>query len=242
VVADDSTGRPIQSVLVSLLSSSGAEALRSVRTDSAGRYTLRVGVAGTYRIKVTQIGYQPLTSQATRFSGAEAVTLDFSMSASAVNLGTIVVRERRRLNRDELMSTLGFDLRRSRGVGLFLNSADMAPYKRTPIAFVLDRYGTVPHITLEGQGLSMVRGLGTCSPQFFVDGWASPSWLIFGLGADDIHGIEVYSRTLLPPPSLGAEIGDYGGARTSAKCGAIAIWTKRYHASLLAREGKRVPR
>jgi hypothetical protein len=224
---------------VSLLDVDGRDMGRSARTDSTGRYVLHIGVTGTYRIRAVRLGYQPLASDATRFFGGEALTLDFSMSMVAHNLGTVVVTERRRLTRDDLMSTVGFDLRRSRGIGLFLDTTDLRQFRRHPIGYVMEDYGTVPHIRLTEGGAFMVRGMGLCKAQLFIDGWGAGPIRLMGLGADEIHGVEIYSRTLLPPLSIGAEIGDYGGVSFSQKCGAIAVWTKRYHADLVAREKKK---
>jgi hypothetical protein len=248
VVVDDSTKRPLENATVSLLDVDGRDMGRSARTDSTGRYVLHIGVTGTYRIRAVRLGYQPLASDATRFFGGEAVGLDFAMSVVPQRLGTVVVTERRRLNRDDLLSTVGFDLRRSRGVGLFLDTTDLSQFRRMPIGYVMEDHGTVPQIFMRETGAWMIRGMirgriDQCRAQIFIDGWKYQedrgAVRLLGLGADEIHGVEIYSRTLLPPPSLGAEIGDYQGASFSQKCGAVAVWTKRYHADLLAREKKK---
>jgi hypothetical protein len=135
------------------------------------------------------------------------------MSAVAHNLGTVVVSERTRLNRNELMSTVGFDLRRSRGIGLFLDTTDLRQFKEMPIAFVMQDHGTVPFVKVDEIAAWMIRGMSLCKAQIFIDGFMYPEWRgaprLLGLSADLIHGVEIYSRTLLPPASLGAEIGDF---------------------------------
>jgi hypothetical protein len=245
-VSDVSTKRPLENATVALLDAQGRDLGRLARTDAAGRYHLHAGVAGSYTIRVTRLGYEPLSSQVTRLLGGQAVTIDFAMAAVSVKLGSVVVTGRTRLNRDELMSTVGFDLRRSRGVGLFLDTVNLSEFKRQSIAFVLEDHGSVPKISIKEEGAgppSLVmlkgvsqRGIETCKPQIFIDGWNADlnrfgAQRLFGIGADEIYGVEIYSPHLLPPPSLGAEIGDYEGKSRAQTCGAIAVWTKAFHAS-----------
>jgi hypothetical protein len=235
VVRDDSTRRPLPGAVVSLLDGSGKELGKSARADSLGQYMLSAATAGTYRVRATRIGHTPLTSNSMALLGAQVITLNLAMSAVAVRLGTVVVAERRRLNRDELMSTVGYELRRSHGVGLFLDPAFLAAYKGHAISDVLPDMAIIPQIL---PGLRMISGLAhtagrvfsECKPQYFVDGWEFKySERLSAIDANDIYGVEIYSRVTLPPPSLGAEIGDFGGW---SKCGAIVVWTKAYHASL----------
>jgi hypothetical protein len=127
-------------------------------------------------------------------------------------------------------------------VGLFLDTADLRQFNRTPIAHVFEDHGTVPKAVVNQAGAWMQRGsMGMCKAQIFIDGFEVPAnggFRLLGLGADEVHGVEIYSRTLLPPAGVGAEIGDYGGAPMSQRCGAVAVWTKRFHAEVQAKAAK----
>jgi hypothetical protein len=242
VVVDDSTKRPLENVTVSLLDINGGDLGRSVRTDSAGRYLLSTGVSGVYRVKAIHLGYQALTSEPNRSGAADVVTINFSMSIVPHRLGNVVVSARTRLSRDDLLSIVGFEVRRSRGVGVFLDTVFLRDYKEMPMAFVLQDYGMVPHVYLVGfmePLIKMAKGTDSCNADIFIDGWnvnaKGPKWgamRLFGVSADLIYAVEVYNRGSLPPPSLGAEIGG------NTSCGAIVVWTKAFHEASLKRERK----
>jgi hypothetical protein len=253
VVVDDSTKRPLEGAIVTLLTAKGQDAGKPpVRTDTLGRFTLHAGEMGKYQLSVARIGYQPLKSQTISFSfGGAVVNLTLNMTAAPTKLGTVVVTGTGRLTNTELMSAEGFDLRKSKGEGKFLDSVELARYQRTPAAWLLEenkvRYGL--EFTTGPNGfdvIRMIRGGGFCTPEVWIDGFESRSASavarLSSLGADEIYGIEVYSGFQLPAPSLAGEIGSLGyNLRPSQRCGAVAVWTKGYAAEMKAKADKKKP-
>jgi hypothetical protein len=145
------------------------------------------------------------------------------------------------------MTTAGFDLRRARGLGLFIDTAQLADQKRQPIADVLVNYAAIPHMVMQRiryvDRFLIQRGQLLCEPEVWLDGVFHPPWraysLLNSLGADELFGVEVYNATNMPPPSLGAEFGlptamSPGGEFWRSQpmrgpCGVVAIWTRRFH-------------
>lgn len=242
---DDSTRHPLDGALITLLDSQGKDLGRpGIRTDSLGRFTLHAGVQGKYRLQVSRIGFQVLKTETFTFIGGEALTLNLALSQVAQRLGTVEITERRRLNRDELMSLVGYELRKSKGVGLFLDTLDLAAYKLHPLGWTLENYGTNPQVVLSagrsGTVVQMVRAGGNCTPEIWIDGWSVAAWRLDVLNAVDVHGMEVYSGFLLPPISIAGEIGiDQQLAPARRKCGAIVVWTKAYVKEVQAKEAKK---
>ncbi len=240
-VVDDSTGRPLDNATVTALDAKGQPLDRpAARTDSLGRFTLHIGVQGKYQLRVNRIGYLPLTSNTVTFNGGLIVTVTLRLTASAIKLGTIVVTESRRLNRLELMSITGYELRKSRGLGLFLDTLDLKQFNRFPLSWLLEDYSAGPRLyeiwTRQwGPMLVMQKGLSYCHPQMLFDGFPASNGnaRLLGLGADQVYGIEVYNRVTMPPPSIGADI-------DSPTCGSIVVWTKAF-AEEMKKKGLKPP-
>jgi hypothetical protein len=265
VVVDDSTKRPLESAVVTLLNNRGVDLGKPpVRTDSLGRFMLHAGELGRYQVRVTRIGYQPLTSSNISLSfGGQVANVTLNMAVAPTRLGRVVVTGTTRLTNADLMTHVGFDLRRAKGEGKFLDSANMTTYGRAPasemlidnkvlfgLEFVADASGF--------EVLRMLRGSGFCVPEVWVDGFeVNPNSVVGrlgGVGSDQIYGIEVYNGLQLPPPSIGGEIGATsaltsgrarGGntqLRQNQLCGAVAIWTKAYAKEVQAKaDAKKLP-
>jgi hypothetical protein len=137
VVLDDSTRMPVEGATVTLLNLRGTPASRPPsRSDSAGRFSVYAAEAGRYRLRVVRIGYQPLTSGEIEL-GSAAVVVDVSLriAAHATKLGTVVVTATSRLSRDELMSHVGYELRRAKGNGKFIDSIELHDLMRHTIGY-----------------------------------------------------------------------------------------------------------
>jgi hypothetical protein len=141
-VVDDSTARPIDGASLTLLDAQGADVGHAPRrSDAAGRFVVQAGKHGTYRLRVMRIGYQPLTSKAFELADAELLVLMLRMTSVAEKLPTMVVTERRHLNLKELMSPMGFELRRSRPtMGLLLDTTALKQYGIHPMTEVFESY------------------------------------------------------------------------------------------------------
>ena len=84
-VKDATTGQGIPGASVVVEGRSSGTA-----TDANGAYTLRL-VAGTYRIKISSVGYQTKNSEAITVSGTDFTTQDISVSESTSTLQEIAV-------------------------------------------------------------------------------------------------------------------------------------------------------
>ena len=242
VVIDDSTKLPIASVVVTLVDDAGTEML-SVRSDSFGDFTIHAGRPGSYRVRAVRIGYRPLTSERVSVGLGQLVALRLSMTTIAQQLVPVRVVERRRLSMTELMSTTGFDLRQSKGIGTFLTADELAAFGEETIAGLLDRnYRHIVYVrdSTDGSTLIMRRGMTGCLPEIYIDGVqassGAPEEALTGraqnalstLGlypANSLHGLEIYRPGQVPPPSVGGFIGSELTPSGRA-CGALAVWTK----------------
>jgi hypothetical protein len=247
-VVDDSTKVPLQGATVTLMNARGADLRRPpVRTDSLGRFTMHAPDLGRYQVRVTRIGYEPLNSQAINFNFAGQVhALTLNMSAVPTKLGSVVVTGTTRLTNNELLSYVGFELRKAKGEGKFLDTAALMEFGRQPAAWFLEANKVLYNLefTTAANGfeiLRMIRGSGFCSPEVWIDGFEVPAASVVGrlngLPADLLYGVEVYNGLQLPPPSLGGEMGSLNTSlRPSQRCGAVGVWTKAYANELKAKE------
>jgi hypothetical protein len=171
-----------------------------------------------------------------------------------------------RLSRDELLSHVGYELRRAKGNGKFIDSIELHDLKRHPIGFYLEdnaiRFGLeFSRLPTGADVLAMqTQGQLICQPEIWIDGFEIPAARsterLRGMGADLIHGVEIYGPRQLPLPSTGGEIGYtkmlgatvrgsvMQGQRSAdtvwrrsqrAVCGAIAVWTKAFVKETIAR-------
>jgi TonB-dependent SusC/RagA subfamily outer membrane receptor len=85
-VTDRSSGLPIAAARVQIVGNQTAAA----STDDRGRYLIRNLPAGATSVRVTRIGYRPETQSAT-VAANDTVTVNFSLSQSAVELQQVVV-------------------------------------------------------------------------------------------------------------------------------------------------------
>jgi hypothetical protein len=259
-IIDDGTRRPVDNALISLLDARNNAVHRGpIRSDSLGRFMIHAGGPGTYLLRVTRIGYAPLTSERIVLSQpAQLAQLTLAMSADTLRLGRIIVGATRQLTNRELMSYIGYDLRSSKGQGKFFDSLYLADRRRQPVDLVLTD-GTPDVVVLrDGTGrehLMMKLGFNVCFPEVWIDGFRTGSLSALArlrsLGADMVYGIEVFSSVQMPPASLAGEIGasqtrvqlyeyreDQLGRAVSTRqrpCGAIGIWTKQVVDELRAR-------
>ena len=84
------TAQPVAGGLVVLLDSAGTERGR-VLTDPAGRFFIRAGAAGGYRVKALQIGYRSWLSPAFRLAAGQTLVYRIEMPAVPIELAAITV-------------------------------------------------------------------------------------------------------------------------------------------------------
>ncbi len=91
---DDATGQPVASVTVELVWSSddGDHTVATDVTDDQGHFILRAAASGTYRLRSTRIGYQPVTTRPFDLVREEdPIEVEVRISAVAVPLAPLTI-------------------------------------------------------------------------------------------------------------------------------------------------------
>jgi hypothetical protein len=262
-IIDESTKLPVSEVQITLVESNGTRILPGVRSDSLGNFVVHASRPGTYRVSASRIGYRALQSDRIELSLGQVAIVRLRMTTVAQQLVPVTIVERRALKLDELMSTAGFDLRESKGVGRFLNAEQLVEYGLEGAGEVLRSY-LWPNVEIadsaSGAFMFMRPKLWeTCAPEVYLDGSSlsgpgdpigrrqSAFAMLEAFPAKELHGVEVYRANQIPPPSLGGVFGTSpgidatGSAGIPPKCGVVAVWTKNgiLRRALAARRGGR---
>ena len=204
-------GKPLEGAQVYLVGTAvGA------RADSRGIFRLTGLPAGTQTVEVRLISYSP-KRYTVDLSPHRESKLAAVMDAKAQVLGEITVQGK------PTSSVPGFDDRAKRGLGTFLNRADI---ENRQSILTTDLFRTIPGLTVGFDGSNYVvqssRSLGSgCQVAWYLDGSPfdnSANDLDQMLRPDDIEAIEVYkSASEVPVQFQGHD----------AACGTILVWTKR---------------
>lgn len=209
----DATGHALPATVVEVIG--GAE----TRTDSSGRFTLRVPTPGTYLVRARRIGHMPAVKPLS-VGDVPVAPIAFTLFAVTAQLDTVTVRDRAT---SALADPGGFNRRRAAGLGgTFLDEGEITRRAARETEQLLR---TVPNVRVGVGGiLSLNRGaitlLGTpcAGAQVFVDGSEMPdNFDINQVPPASIRGVEVYSGVATTPPEL----------RSARQiCGTVAIWTR----------------
>jgi len=214
-VTDATSRRALDGVTVWL-----ADGLATV-TGGRGRFEIKRVPAGTYRVRVSRIGYRAKTFEVPVAGDDRDIYLTLSLEPLPVELEPVVIR-----GDTNTVVAYGrmadFFRRKRRGWGRFITRMDIE--RRNPFR-VSDLLRSVPGVWMRydrfGQAVVTFRGYGAlrqCPPAVYLDHVRMPSG--FGFTIDDwvqphdIEGIEVYNGYASTPAEF------YGG------CGAIVIWTR----------------
>lgn len=232
-VLDATTEHPVPGALVELLPEARESAVGTQLADETGTFSLQVRHAGTYRLRVSRLGYQTIvTPSFDLVVGDELLHVELLIGADAIPLAPLVVLSARSARVGPLrLHTVGYAERRATwgrqgmGFGHFLDESDLSlPH----VVYVTDALRSLPGVRVEGGGarrqVVTLRNVGPtgqrCIPVVYVDGAAVAT------GADindvvtpaDIVGIEIYPGQTGPPEFL-----------RGRGCGAIAVWTGARH-------------
>ena len=226
-VRDLGTGDPVFGAMVSLLGSDATAAL-SVQTDSLGSYRLSAAT-GTYRVRVSRIGYAPSESGEFSLTSDSVTNRDIFLKAVPAELASVDVSAKPVVTAT-LANPHKFDLfleRRSRGFGFFLTHDEI---KAKNIHKLQQLLQSVPGIkvrqirstwVLQSQHCSgkSIPGMGgdeTIRPVVFVDGHFTKGQEQLDLiDASEVEGIEVYQGGgELPAEAIGQA------------CFAVFIWLR----------------
>ena len=236
-VVDAATGKPVAEAIVAVVNPTAKDTLFTpFRANAQGRFVITPARGGTYRLQASRDGYTTIGSEEVSIEPAQVAMLQVSLADSAAmasgTTGSIRVVATRTLSQAELMSPLGFDIRRARAIGAFVAQEDMSRYGRVPFETILKDNATRLSLefavdrTFMTETILMKRGSGVCFPEVRLDGMplagvrGTSLSRFSGYAANQIYGVEVYRPTQLPSPRMAGEIG------TSAPdCGVVAVWT-----------------
>ena len=206
----DADGRPVGDVRVIL------ENVREVRTDAGGRFLLRDVPTGSHQLEFASVGMTP-------------VTLDVDILAADTTMVSATLRTVTNLQALNILGagTRGravrrFEERRQQGFGAFMDSTTIG--SRATLAAVFAGFAgvTVQAASANGRRFNIYlpsTGSGPCLAMLQLDGIQQIDHEILGLmHPDDIAAVEVYPQRLTIPTEL---------MRTDARCGLVAVWTKR---------------
>ena len=211
-VVRGAAGLPMANVRVSVWGT-GLEAV----TAADGRFALGALPTGSYLLEARAIGYQPSRRIVAFEQNTE--TMVVAQLERLLTLDPIKVRAlRNRLLGPEMT---GFEARRQRGLGRFLDPEDIEQRMggRTSDFFrAVSGARIVPSST--GERLLM-RGnaTGYCVPTFYVDGVRQ---FMFDGDIDaivspmEVRAIEIYTGFIMTPPEFQVPFGT---------CGSVVIWT-----------------
>jgi hypothetical protein len=227
-VEEQNTGAPITSALVEFMD--GRTRIRSkTTTDANGQFVLSGLPQGSFRLRVTRIGYAHTTTPYWRVQSGEVLSVVVRVLPDAVPLAPLEISTRFRSAPSALE---GFHARQRSGLGgTFITRDDIR--KQNP-ALITDLLATVPGVYLENApalgrtarivtfGPRVGPGGGSCPVQVFIDGVlasrAGPVSVDELATPAGLMGIEIHSGL----SSLPAEL-----VTANARCGVIALWTER---------------
>jgi len=226
-VRDLGSGDALDGATVSLLGRDTLPA-RAVQTDSLGAYRISAA-AGTYRIRVTRIGYIPLETANVIFLNDSMITRDVFLKQQPARLATVDISEKP-LVTATAANPHKFDLfleRRSRGFGFFLTHDEI---KAKNVYKMQQLLQSIPGIKVRqdrlawklqsqhcpGKGMPGAGDDEARRPLVFIDGQLSKGMeLLDGIDTSQIEGLEVYQGAgELPAEAIGQA------------CFAIFIWLR----------------
>ncbi len=232
-VVTDSTQRPLEGAEVALTDIS-----MTSRTDARGAFSLGEIPAGDHRLFVRRVGYSQLDTTMTFGEGA---TLNHT-----IRLDRVVALDSVKVVADRRMNT--FDENRNRGLGHFLDRAEMAKKEGQSFASVL---AEIPGALIAGgsggynwliskRGGNTMSGAGltggdnndrvhgshmACHPRVYIDQMqiftgrvGEPLFNLNSISPDRIEAMEFYAGVAQVPAM-------YAG--TNDACGVLVIWLRR---------------
>lgn len=200
-------------------------------TDSLGRFRFDDLVENPVHLLVRRIGYQSVETSLERQTDVRRVEIAVRLEPAAVQLGTVVVNERRIPT--ALLRT-GYLQRQRVGSGTFLDGEELE--RMGTYTAVL---GGIPGIDVEFGKSGAIFPLGPagggfaaggkCVMDVYLDGlyipWAREEGINWVLPKHELMAIEVYPRAAQIPSAV-QRPGDRGGP--GSLCGAILLWSRPF--------------
>ena len=215
-VVRDAAGAPVLGAVVGVAGSASA-----VRTDEDGRFVLRNVAAGSTRVGVRRLGFEPAHTITMVPSGG-AVTVTIRLVPVATTLAAVRVTARPEAFEGRLA---GFERRRARGAGNYIGRERIANANSRS---VIDMLRTAPSVRIvrgaPGQPYQAVRFRGAkCAPLLFIDGVPASA------GEFDMNMIDLTTLDAIELyPSLSSIPPEFLGPRGTDQCGVIAVWSRPF--------------
>jgi 5-hydroxyisourate hydrolase-like protein (transthyretin family) len=229
-VLDDDSGNPVAGARVEIYDFGGYK-LAQVSTDSSGSFAYPLRRPGTYRLRVSRVGFRGTDTPELSTGANSYVNVEVRLKSDAVLLTPLTVVARTPAYRSPVLD--GFHARLGSGLGTFFTRADV---ERIKPSYLSDMVTRVPGMTVASAGSGTERhiyvgrnmGLRSCPAQIWVDGFLlnprSPDGEIVGMTLDEavspsnVEGIEIYRGLSTVPAEF---------LNQDARCGVIAVWTRR---------------
>ncbi len=200
------------------------ETAASAMSDSTGAFRLTGLPTGTHTLEAFAIGFAPVRRIVDVADAAGTSLREEPLRVTLERASTPLDTVRVFASADPFSWRVGFDARRARGLGRFVDEAAIA--RRNPLR-TTDVLITVPGLTMqrgrfaaEDQIYLRDNSGELCLPDLFVDGMrlfldgANIDSYVF---ANSLLGVEVYRSQALRPLEF----------TTENRCGAIVLWTGR---------------
>ena len=223
IVVEDSTLRPVPLAELWLLDEDYLRRVRSVRSDSAGRFLLDVRRPGRYAVRVKRLGFAPAETPLYPVREGEELALEIRLVAQATTMATVTTSAPQRSFMLE-----GFEHRRARGFGTYFTREDIVRRGEPELADLVRDVAGINVLSTSGRQTTMSMRSGSlgCQMVVFVDGVRQnkaedhPNVLrrvLESLPGNVLEAVEVYlGRSQLPAEFGGPEV----------RCGAIVAWTR----------------
>jgi hypothetical protein len=231
-VLDDTTEWPLSDAQVTVRTTDG-RFLGRVETDSAGTFEVTVDRVSAVRLDIRRVSYRANSMPILHFDGRKFFQVEARLAPDAILLAPLEIVAWSDVDMSPFLE--GFRQRLRSGLGLYITREQIEARRPT---FIADLFRDIPGITVMGSGagnrarVQVGRSLSRtdCQTQIYVDGFlmnrrtGAGRSLINDFRLDDavslvsVEAIEVYrGLSTVPAEFLTPE----------AKCGVIAIWTRR---------------
>lgn len=223
-VVDANNNTPVATAALRMVEESGNAAVTG-QTDFGGRFSIRVPIAGTYRVTAERIGFSVTTSDPVVVAAGANVEVEVRMEPAAVALESVGVRVRQTPPfRDPRAAR--FWERHDRNRGIYITPEQIQARRAVTTTDLLretrgvliggDRFHGGQPVLL---GVSSIRA---CRPTLYIDGrrrpMANDERLEDFIDREKLWAIEIYPEAYEAPSELPPD--------DNFRCGVVAIWTR----------------
>jgi hypothetical protein len=210
-VVIDELGKPIVSVDVTAIKTGV-----SVRTDTAGHFSLPPLASGAADISFRRLAFAPVVLMM-QIPAGDTTDVEVTLTVVAQQLKAVVVQA----DAAQLRQLEAFESRRRQGIGHFITRFQIEQRQPHTLADMMRMIpGTIIVNGDNGRtGLRFSRMARNCPPQFFVDGIQTSNFSLDEMPPGDVEGVEIYAGPAGLPP-------EYNRLYGTSSCGSVIIWTR----------------